>query len=345
MNKKTLSVAASVILSIALSANSVSASNYTVQSGDTLWGIAHKHSISVSALKQWNSLTDNTIVPNQQLRVSVDSTAPAASPSVPAAPVSSGTYTVKSGDTLYRIALESGSSLVELRQWNNLQTDVIYVGQQLKVSSSSAPAPASPAPAAPAPAPAPAPVSSNIVTYRVAAGDTLNRIAGKYSVSVSSLKTWNSLTSDLIYIGQSLKINGTAAAVPAPASPPEVAGESNRNPISIATPLLGAPYAWGGTTPAGFDCSGFIYYVYKQAGSSMGRTNTTGYYNYAVSVTAPQLGDLVFFRDTYRSGISHMGIYLGNREFIHAGSSGGVQVSSLDNSYWKSKFDSFKRFN
>jgi len=74
------------------------------------------------------------------------------------------------------------------------------------------------------------------------------------------------------------------------------------------------------------------------------RLSTDGYYNRSFYVNKPQVGDLVFFSGTYRAGISHMGIYVGNNQFIHAGSSTGVTVTSLDNSYWKSHFEGFKRF-
>src|SRR5699024_12235953 len=91
--------------------------------------------------------------------------------------------------------------------------------------------------------------------------------------------------------------------------------------INEAISHIGVPYVWGGQSPSGFDCSGFIDYVYNKAGLSMGRTNTGGYYNRSYHVNNPKVGDLVFFKNTYKSGISHMGIYIGNGNFIQAGSS------------------------
>ena len=92
----------------------------------------------------------------------------------------------------------------------------------------------------------------------------------------------------------------------------------------------------------GFDCSGFIYYVYNQAGVSIPRTNAKGFDARSYEVSKPQVGDLVFFKNTYTAGISHVGIYIGNNQFLHAGGD-RVQVTSLSDSYWSKHFDSFKR--
>ena len=94
---------------------------------------------------------------------------------------------------------------------------------------------------------------------------------------------------------------------------------------------------------AGFDCSGFIYFVHAQAGLNISRQSSEGYFAQSATVSTPVVGDLVFFENTYKEGISHMGIYIGNNEFIHAGSK-GVEVASLNSVYWKEHFVSFKRF-
>lgn len=112
--------------------------------------------------------------------------------------------------------------------------------------------------------------------------------------------------------------------------------------VSVGLSLQGTPYKWGGTTPAGFDCSGFLQYVYKQAGKSISRT-TLSIFSETKQVSSPQPGDLVFFANTYRPGISHAGIYIGNNQFVHSGGS-KAEVVSLDNSYWGPKFHSFRSF-
>nr|WP_246879899.1 peptidoglycan-binding protein [Bacillus suaedae] len=114
------------------------------------------------------------------------------------------------------------------------------------------------------------------------------------------------------------------------------------NLITTASSLKGTPYVWGGTTPAGFDCSGFIQYVFNQHGKKLPRT-TKELFNQGQPVSTLQAGDIVFFT-TYRSGPSHAGIYIGDRQFIHSGSSNGVTHASLDSSYWSKRYLGAKRF-
>ncbi len=124
------------------------------------------------------------------------------------------------------------------------------------------------------------------------------------------------------YIGnQESAPNATAAAI-----------------VATAKSCLGVPYKWGGESMSGFDCSGLIQYVYKKHGISLGRTCKKQYAaGTPISKSSLQPGDLVFFQNTYTSGLSHAGIYIGDGQFIHA-SSDGVMVSSLSNSYWKSHY-------
>lgn len=112
--------------------------------------------------------------------------------------------------------------------------------------------------------------------------------------------------------------------------------------IQDAKDLLGSSYVWGGTTPAGFDSSGFIVYVFKQNGINLSRTHREYYYE-GSSVSTPRKGDVVFF-ETYLDEPSHAGIYLGNNEFIHNSSSQGVIITSMDNSYWSPKYIGAKRY-
>lgn len=119
-----------------------------------------------------------------------------------------------------------------------------------------------------------------------------------------------------------------------------------QNPTSViqtAKSYIGTPYVWGGTSPNGFDCSGFIQFVYEQQDKVIPRT-VNEIWNFSSSVNSPSIGDLVFFQ-TYQAGPSHMGIYLGNGDFIHAGSSSGVSISNLNESYWETRYLGAKRIN
>jgi cell wall-associated NlpC family hydrolase len=117
-----------------------------------------------------------------------------------------------------------------------------------------------------------------------------------------------------------------------------------QNIVADAKKLLGIPYVWGGTTTKGFDCSGFVQYVLKQNGISMPRT-TTEQYQIGTYVTKSDLlpGDLVFLQNTYRAGISHVGIYIGDGKMIHASSSKGVVTSDLSSSYYTQHYYGSRR--
>ncbi|WP_217585477.1 NlpC/P60 family protein [Lentibacillus saliphilus] len=106
--------------------------------------------------------------------------------------------------------------------------------------------------------------------------------------------------------------------------------------IQTAQSLLGTPYVWGGTSPGGFDCSGFIQYVFKSQNKTTPRT-VSDMWNFSQPVNNRSIGDLVFF-ETYKPGPSHMGIYIGDGKFIHAGVSKGVSVSHLSENYWKTRY-------
>lgn len=111
-----------------------------------------------------------------------------------------------------------------------------------------------------------------------------------------------------------------------------------RNIISIGYEYIGVPYVFGGTSPWGFDCSGFTQYVYRRAGISLPRTADVQYYSYPkVSASHLRPGDLVFF-ETYEPGPSHCGIYIGNGQMLQAGSSTGVTVSNVFTGYWGSRY-------
>jgi peptidoglycan DL-endopeptidase CwlO len=139
------------------------------------------------------------------------------------------------------------------------------------------------------------------------------------------------------------------AAAQAPAQPPSSSGSSGipQPPINvpvgspgvghpeaaqIALRYLGVPYAWGGSSPSGFDCSGLVMYVYAQLGISLPHYTVAQYSaTQPISMSQIQPGDLVFF-----DGLGHVGIYIGNNEFVHAPHTGTVvQISPLSG-YWAS---------
>ncbi|MGI9657501.1 MAG: NlpC/P60 family protein [Gaiellaceae bacterium] len=120
------------------------------------------------------------------------------------------------------------------------------------------------------------------------------------------------------------------AAAPPPAPPPPAAKYTGV--VATAMKFLGVPYVWGGESPSGgFDCSGFVLYVYRQHGVSLPHHAATQF-NYGTPVTRSQLqpGDIVFF-----NGLGHNGIYIGDDKFVHAPHTGDVvKISSLNDSWY-----------
>ena len=160
---------------------------YIVKKGDTLYSIARDNNLSVSELKKLNNLTSNTLSIGQRLKIKSDTTI---SPIEPTQPTdTSNIYTVKSGDSLYSIARKYNVTVNDLINYNNLKSNVLSIGQQIRIPSSTTNA---------------GETSSNI--YTVKSGDSLYSIARKYNVTVNDLMKYNNLTSNLLSIGQQIRI-------------------------------------------------------------------------------------------------------------------------------------------
>jgi len=112
----------------------------------------------------------------------------------------------------------------------------------------------------------------------------------------------------------------------------------------VLLPWLGAPYLPGGNTKNGADCSGFVSSVYMEKERMYIPRSTTEEYRIGKEIDRDNLivGDLVFFGDGRK--VNHVGIYVGNDNFIHASTSSGVMISPLEDSYWKSKYIGAKRY-
>ncbi|MBQ7516224.1 MAG: C40 family peptidase [Schwartzia sp.] len=109
--------------------------------------------------------------------------------------------------------------------------------------------------------------------------------------------------------------------------------------IATGRKYTGVPYSFGGTTPKGFDCSGFVQFVFRQHGYAIPRMADEQYHLGKKVKKRKELvpGDLVFF-STYEPGASHCGIYLGQNKFLHVSSRRGVRVDNLDDEYWKPRW-------
>ncbi|WML46204.1 LysM peptidoglycan-binding domain-containing protein [Neobacillus sp. PS3-40] len=356
MKKKVVSALATATILSAIYTGTAFANTYTIQKGDSLSKIATKYHTSVLELTKLNSLRSDSIRIGAVIKVPDPVSKPA--PKVPASAVK--IYTVVKGDTLAKIASHNGTSIANLVLWNKLSTTIIYAGQKLNVSAvkveTAKPGPkttekteskpkesSKPKPVVPPSSSTTDQTKGEITViptvsaeYVVKTGDSLGKIGLQFNMTVADLKKLNKLSSDVIYVGQTLKVTNAVPVVEATNTTTTV--------IQEAKNLMGVPYVWGGSTNAGLDCSGFIYYVQNKAGISVGRYSADGYYNHSYFVDKPQAGDLVFFENTYKVGISHMGIYLGDNSFIHADEVHGVTITSLDSAYYQEHFAGFKRF-
>ncbi len=111
-----------------------------------------------------------------------------------------------------------------------------------------------------------------------------------------------------------------------------------RKILRVAHSMKGVPYVFGGTSPYGFDCSGFTQYSFASAGVWIPRLADAQYYHgRPIALDDLRTGDLVFFT-TYEPGASHCGIYIGDGKFIHAGSSTGITVARVLGSYWGARY-------
>jgi cell wall-associated NlpC family hydrolase/nucleoid-associated protein YgaU len=326
--------------------------SYTIQSGETLTQIAQQFDTRADAIAQASSLDD----PN---RLSVGS--------VLKVPLPAREHVVTAGETLRDIAASEKVDLGSLVDFNQLDDpELIHVGQVVvlpvaatqQAASVSASTSAPSAPSAPSAAPPASPAQTTVA-------DSASAPAAPSAAAATSAATPTAASAAPTPTPTS---NSAAASRPAsaataasgPSAPPKPAAASAAPPskpqapvATVAPPppgwptndmagaglkLLGSPYVWGGSSPTGFDCSGFVWYVARQIGKPLSR----GMFAQFNSGSHPsrdqlQVGDLVFFQNTFAPGLSHNGIYVGNGMFVHAADeAAGVTTSSLNTAYWSS---------
>ncbi|WP_338790014.1 LysM peptidoglycan-binding domain-containing protein [Bernardetia sp. MNP-M8] len=207
------------------------ANYHTVQSGDTLWGISRQYQISVDEIKRLNNMSDASLSLGQRLQVSVDSPSYGSGNTATASSPNTSVYTVQAGDSLWRIATKFNISVNEIKALNNLSSNSLSLGQQLRVSGGSnytAPV-ATPTVQTNSPTVVKAPVFTPRPSYVVQTGDSMWRVSQKVGVSVNDLKSINDLDSNILRIGQMLYLE----------EKPEVASQAA--PVQNPQPTQAAP--------------------------------------------------------------------------------------------------------
>jgi cell wall-associated NlpC family hydrolase/uncharacterized protein (DUF433 family) len=228
-------------------------------------------------------------------------------------PVKGLEYEVGSGETLADVAYKYQVDLGLLLDYNDLDDpDVIRIGAKLVVPGGKLRPDLIPAPVVEAPARTQPAASSGAAIVQVPA-------APKPAPQPAA---------------------PAPKPAPAPAAPVLASGGSGDTVVANAMKFLGYRYVFGGTSPAGFDCSGFVYYIHNHSGAPVGRGMWQQYNGGAhIPMSALQPGDTVFFANTYMPGLSHDGIYIGGGQFIHASDERtGVTISSIYTSYWQAHY-------
>ena len=272
-NRKLLKFPLSIMMSamaLGMMSTSISAqeATHTVQTGEYLYSIANQYGVTVDQLKEWNQLSEETLQVNDVLIVAPSTLAPEATPVEPEqmtdeaeepAPAvadaqemdeidySTGTvvvHTVKQGEYLTLIARQYGVTANELRLWNHLTSDVLQVGQTLKVIPGTVAEPEVPIDPAPTD---PDDHSGEVTTYLVKAGDTLWSIANHFGVTVNNLRLWNHLTTDFLSVGQELKLIPSSTPPTDPTDPDDHSGEVTTYLVKAGDTLWGIASRYGVT--------------------------------------------------------------------------------------------------
>ncbi len=270
-------------------------------------------------------------------------------------------YTVKTGDSLKSISKESGISVNEIKEANNLTKTILQPNQVLIIPEKSAAVSTA----------GPKPKVKRAVYYTVKNGDTLSTIARKTGVPVKQIMTLNTIHPKSLRIGRKLvlaKSTQLSENEPIDEDDEDVADDENGGEkgdlaqlekdrqkqeellgkwsspderqlfVKVAIGFLGAPYRLGGSSLKGIDCSAFVRKIYQIFDIDLPR-NARAQSKIGISIDREELvvGDLVFFRT--RRPLGHVGIYIGNNEFVHASSTRKVvRIDSMDTPYFQKRF-------
>ena len=275
------------------------ATHYKVKNGDTLYSISKKLNVSIDKIKNDNNLHKATIKPNQILYISKK----VSSKSTARSKSKLDYYTVKKGDTLSKIARKTQIPMTKIMALNNINQKSLRVGQKLVLAKST----------------------------------SVSEKSTRISENDAAEEDDNSLTDE------DEEDTANADEATEPEKKEELLGKWNSPDeiqlfVKVATGFIGAPYRFGGSSLKGIDCSSFVQKIYRIFDITLPR-NAREQSKVGVSIAREKLteGDLIFFH-TKRS-LGHVGIYIGNNEFVHASSKRKVvRIDSLDTPYYQKRF-------
>ncbi|MGD0276404.1 MAG: NlpC/P60 family protein [Syntrophales bacterium] len=299
-----------------LCAGAIGATSYKVKNGDNLYNIARKTGASVDALKAANGLHSNALKVNQTIVIPTSDSKKSAKNGnlsqqhthhVKASLVKTSTYVVRRGESVYLISKKTGLSVNEIKRLNHIRSNRLRAGQKLVLSHPNI-TEASVDKTEESDDPSVMEEDDNLTEQEVISGEDMAEIDQDKQASSALLGHWNdSKERDLL--------------------------------VKVAKGFLGAPYRFGGSSVRGLDCSAFVKKMYQFFDVSLPRTARE---QARVGVRVPrenlEEGDLVFFNTRHAFG--HVGIYIGNNEFVHAasGRQRSVTISNLDDPYYNKHF-------
>ena len=351
MKKNTKAFLAGTIgaMGLLLGSSQVASANTTVKvkSGDTVWNFAKKYGVSIQSIEKLNKVSADShlIYVNQSLEIPTDGNQAEEKTTTPA-PTATGTYTVQAGDSLWTIAQKYNTTVDALAQLNGLNLNsLLHVGQSLKVTGTATASATQTANTQAAAQPAQTNQAATAQTAQTNQAATAQPAQTNQAATAQTANTQVATQTNQAATAQTAttsqataSYNTQAAAQPAQTSQAATTQTyaNNGSVVSIANRYLGTPYAWGGTTPQGFDCSGFTQYVYGQAGKSIGR-NTVAQESAGsqIPVSQAQPGDLLFWGS--RGSSYHVAIYAGNGRYIAAPTE-GQSVSYGNTAYYTPSF-------
>ena len=309
-----------------------SEANQTSQAASTASSEANQTSQAASTASSEASQTSQATSTTSSEASQAASTSQAATPYVAANHV---TYTVQAGDSLYTIAQKYGVTVDSLRQANTLGA-TLQVGQSLTVNDPTKNPQASVAASQAEQTPAQTTTTSQATqaTQTTQAATTTNQVAQTTSQTTSQPAAQTQTQTQTSQASQTTQTSQQTQASQAQVATPSSYSVSAL--LSYAQTFTGVPYVLGGTTPAGFDCSGFTQYVFNHFGKNIGRTTYQQQYaGTKLAVSSAQPGDLLFW-GAYGSAY-HVGIYLGGSSYI-AAPEPGESVSVKSFTYYQPSF-------